>query len=362
MSAAAGLLFDVDVGGPGLAPTIDPVAELTPFGGLDRWLDDASVTDLMVNGGSVWIDRGSGMSLVGRISSEALAAALERMLAPVGRRLDRSRPTVDARLPDGSRLCAVVNPVAVDGTCVAIRRFPEARLGVEAFLRAGGGAFAIGPESSLLELLHRLVHARCNVLVSGATSSGKTTLLGGMAALVPRTERLLTLEDTAELRIDHPHVVRFECRAASPDGAAGVGLDELVRTALRMRPDRLIVGEVRGAEAADLLQALNTGHDGSLSTIHANGTLDALHRLAMLVSSSSPAWPAAAVAALVARAVDVVIHVERGVDGRRAVVAVDEVARPEEFDGAGRGLSATAGFATRSLWPGRVPLGRGRAT
>lgn len=294
---------------------IDLVAEQSPLGGLERWLHDPTITEVMVNGGSeVWIERAGRLEHVGSIRPTTLLGAIEHILAPLGRRLDRTHPTVDARLVDGSRLCAVVEPVAVDGPCLSIRRFSTRPIPLD--------AFAAPP---VAELLRELVHQRCNLLVSGATSSGKTTLLNALASGVESAARLITLEDVAELRLPHPHVVRLETREATPDGVGEVTLAHLLRTALRMRPDRLVVGEIRGSEAVHLLQALNTGHDGSLATVHANSALDALERLASLVLHEVGNWPLPAVNQHVGRAIDVVVHVERGTDGARRVAEVAEV-------------------------------------
>ncbi|MEZ5274569.1 MAG: ATPase, T2SS/T4P/T4SS family [Ilumatobacteraceae bacterium] len=294
---------------------VDLVAETSPLGGLERWLHDPDVGEVLVNGGcEVWVDCAGALERVGHMRAATLEAAIEHLLAPTGRRLDRSQPVVDARLPDGSRLCAVIPPVAVDGPCLAIRRFAVTPLGLERFTSGDGVA-----------LLRRLVTARANVVVSGATSSGKTTLLGALAAAAAPGERIVVLEDTAELRLAHPHVVRLETRTATPDGVGEVTLADLLRAALRLRPDRLVVGEIRGAEAVHLLHALNTGHDGSLATLHANGAADALARLASLVLQSTPNWPLAAVHDEVARGIDAVVHVARLPDGRRTVAEIAEV-------------------------------------
>ena len=291
------------------------------YGPLDPWLDDASVSEVMVNaGGEVWVERGQGAArlgpqYVGRLAPGVVDAILERMLTPVGRRIDRTSPVVDARLPDGSRLCAVLAPVAVDGTCLAIRRFLDRPLGLDAFA---------GP--AVVALLERVVDDRCNVVVSGATSSGKTTMLTALASLVAAHERIITLEDTAELDLPAPHVLRLEARPATPDGVPAVDMAALVRTALRLRPDRLVVGEVRGAEAVDLVQAFNTGHDGSLTSLHANSPADALARLESLVVQSGAAWPLDAVRQQVRRSIDIVVQVHRDAEGRRRVAEVAEVA------------------------------------
>ncbi len=294
---------------------IDLVAEQAPMGGLERWLRDPSVTELMVNAGSeIWVERAGVVAHVGRMRPATLLATIEHILTPIGRRLDRAHPMVDARLPDGSRVCAVIAPIAVDGPCLAIRRFHQRTLGLDRFA-----------PPALVPLLRELVQRRCNVVVSGATSSGKTTLLNTLALEIETGARVITLEDTAELHLPHPHVVRLETREATPDGVGEVTLAHLLRTALRLRPDRLVVGEIRGDEAVHLLQALNTGHDGSMATVHANSATDALARLSSLVLQQVGNWPLVAVQHHVARAVDAVIHVARSADGARTVVEVVEV-------------------------------------
>lgn len=321
------------------APPFDPVAERSRLGGLERWLADPDVTEVLVNGGhEVWIERAGQLHRVGTMRPAAVLGALEQLLVPIGRRLDRASPTVDARLVDGSRVCAVIPPVAVDGPTVAIRRFAVRPIPLE--------RFASPP---VVELLTELVERRCNVVVSGPTSSGKTTLLNALAAHIEPGERLITLEDIAELRLGHPHVVRLETRPASPDGVGAVGLADLLRAALRLRPDRLVVGEVRGAEAVELLQAMNTGHDGSLSTVHANAAADALGRLATLVVQHAPGWPLAAVHEHVQRAIDVVVHVSRAASGERRVDEVAEV---------GGGGAAPRTLASRGRVLGRLERGR----
>lgn len=328
-----------------LPALVDVVAEQAPLGGLERWLADPDITEVMVNAGhAVWVERHGRLERVGTMRPATVLAAIEHLLAPVGRRLDRAHPTVDARLPDGSRLSAGIPPVTVDGPCLTIRRF-----GTEPF---GLDAFAPPP---LAALLAELVQRRCNIVVSGATSSGKTTLLNALAAHVPLDARIVTLEDVAELRLDHPHVVRLETRDATPDGVGAVDLAHLLRTALRMRPDRMVVGEVRGGEALHLLHALNTGHDGSLCTVHANGCVDALHRLATLVLQASSGWSLDAVHRLLVGAVDVVVHVERQPGGRRRVAAIGEVLplSPDDARLAVRLLADRGGLVaspTRSRW------------
>ena len=293
---------------------IDVIAERSPLGGLERWLGDPMIDEIIVNGhGDVWIERVGTLRREATMSRAAVMTAIEHILRPIGRRIDRSNPTVDARLPDGSRVCAVIEPIAVDGPCLTIRRFALRPLPLSRFA-----------PPTIVTLLESIVEARSNVLVSGATSSGKTTLLNGLAAMVPDTERIITLEDIAELQLLHPHVVRLEARPANAEGAGEVTLANLLRTALRMRPDRLVLGEVRGAEAVQLVQAMNTGHDGSMATVHANSAVDAVARLCSLVVQEVPGWPLEAIHDQVRRSIDVVIHVGRAHDSRRQVVEVCE--------------------------------------
>jgi pilus assembly protein CpaF len=320
---------------------IDIVAERSPLGGLERWLDDPAIDEVIVNGaGDVWIERSGRLLRVATMSATAVTTAIEHILRPIGRRLDRSNPTVDARLPDGSRVCAVIEPIAVDGPCLTIRRFAMRPLPLS--------AFAV-PE--VVGLLQTIVAARCNLLVSGATSSGKTTLLNALAAMVPTTERIITLEDVAELRLLHPHVVRLETRPPSAEGAGEVALSQLLRTALRMRPDRLVLGEVRGAEAVQLVQAMNTGHDGSMATVHANSAIDAVARVCSLVLQEVPGWPLEAIHDQVRRSIDVVIHVGRTSDNQRQVIEVCE-SDPTSVDVQLRRL------AERAVVLGRLQRGR----
>ncbi|CAN5616021.1 N/A [soil metagenome] len=293
------------------------VAHLVGLGPLEVHLADPHVDEVMVNGsGDVWVERHGMLHRAGAITSEELATSIERILAPLGRRLDRVSPIVDARLPDGSRVCAIVAPVAVDGTVLAIRRFRRRSLPLSAFAGPAGVA-----------MIDELAGARCNVIVSGATSSGKTTLLSSVLSLLSIEERVVLVEDTAELAPGAGNVVRLEARASNADGVAAVPLDELVRTALRLRPDRLIVGEARGPEVVALVQALNTGHDGSWSTCHANSAHDALIRLESLILQAAPGWPLAAIRHHLYRSIDVVVHTRRDHDGRRRIAEIAEVTR-----------------------------------
>ena len=291
----------------------EPSVRLGPLAPL---LADPKVTEVMVNGpGCAWIERGGVLEQTSvRLDAAVLDALLERIVAPLGLRIDPSSPLVDARLPDGSRVNAIVPPLAIDGPCLTIRRFVACRLALDDVATPG-----------VARLLEWAIRARCNIVVSGGTGSGKTTLLGALAAHIPPGERLVTIEDAAELRLQHPHVVRLESRPANADGVGAVGQRELVRNALRMRPDRIIVGEVRGAEALDMLQAMNTGHEGSLSTCHANGPADALRRLETMVLLGE-VLPLDAVREQLDASLDLVVHVARTpADGARRVVAVAEV-------------------------------------
>src|SRR4051794_4118530 len=245
--------------------------EVTGLGPLEPLLADPSVTEVMVNGpGRAYVERAGRLeSVVLDLDAAGIVHVVERVVAPLGLRLDRSSPMVDARLADGSRLHAVIPPLAVDGPCVTIRRFGTRAITLDEF----------GVDGASATFLRWTVAAGWNLLVAGATSAGKTTLLNALSQSIPHSERMVTIEETAELRLAQPHVVRLEARPPNAEGAGGVAVRALVRAALRMRPDRLVVGEVRSGEALDMLQALNTGHDGSMSTIHANGPSDALARL-----------------------------------------------------------------------------------
>lgn len=294
-------------------------ARLAGLGPLEPLLADPAVTDVLVNGpGAVWVERLGALErtdvCLGRAAIDLL---VEQIVGPLGRRVDPASPTVEARLADGSRVHVVVPPLAPDGPCVAIRRF-----GVRA---RRVGDFADPPVAALLRAA---VRGRANVVVSGGTGAGKTTLLDALGAEVSSAERIVTIEDAAELRLPHDHVVRLEARPPSADGQGAVTIRDLVRSALRLRPDRLVVGEARGAEAFDLVQAMNTGHDGSLATVHANRAVDAVRRLEALVLLAATGLPAGAVREHVAAAIDLVVHVARGPGGDRRVVEVLELARP----------------------------------
>jgi pilus assembly protein CpaF len=286
------------------------VHEAVGLGVLEPVLADPAVTEVMLNGpGRAFVERdGVVEPLALTLDAAGIVRIAERVIAPLGLRLDRSSPMVDARLADGSRLHAVLPPLAVDGPCVTIRRFGARTVSVR--------EFAVDAEAE--RFLHWMVRAGWNVLVAGATGAGKTTLLNALSAAIHTRERVLTIEETAELRLAQPHVVRLEARPANAEGVGAVSVRELVRAALRMRPDRVVVGEVRGGEALDMLQALNTGHDGSLCTLHANSPSDSLRRLETLALFGDVALPLVAIRQQITASVDAVVAVGR--DGPRRVV------------------------------------------
>ena len=297
------------------------VADIAGFGQLETLLDDPEITEIMVNGpGAVWTERHGVLARTDiSLTATELRRALDRMLLPLGLRLDRLSPMVDARLSDGSRVHAVLPPLAIDGPYLTIRRF-----------RALPLTLADLADAASAEFLREAVAARRSILVFGATGSGKTTLLNALGASVNAGERLVTIEDTAELRLPGDHVVRLECRPATAEGLGAVDLRALVRTALRMRPDRLIVGEVRGSEAFDLVQALLTGHPGGLATIHARTADDALRRLETLVLLAGSGLSDVAVRRQIDAAFDLIVGVVRGTAGSRCVESIGSVLLADE--------------------------------
>lgn len=290
-------------------------AEVVGLGVLEPLLADGSVSDILVNGpDEVWLERRGALerTAISFSGPEAIVAAVERVIAPLGLRLDRASPAVDARLPDGSRLHAVIPPAAVDGPVVAIRRFVSVVATLDDAVQAG----AIDEAGA--RLLREAVTGRTNLLISGGTGSGKTTMLNLLSAVIPANERVVTIEDAAELRLTG-HVVRLEARPPNAEGAGEITLRSLVRQALRMRPDRIVVGEVRGAEAFDLVQAMSTGHDGSMGTVHANGPAEALWRVETLALTADRNLPADAVRRMLRSAIGLVVHLERSAGTRRVV-------------------------------------------
>jgi len=294
------------------------------LGPLEPLLADTSVDEVMVNGpGAVWVERQGRLEATDvRFDGVAeLRHAIERILAPLGRRVDEAEPLCDARLPDGSRVNVVIAPLALDGPVLTIRRFRRRGFSPDELVALGTWT------APLCDVLARAVAARCNVLVSGGTGSGKTTTLNALSSFIGAGERVVTIEDAAELRLQQPHVVRLEARPAGVEGRGEVTIRRLVRNALRMRPDRIVVGEVRGAEALDMLQAMASGHDGSLSTVHAGSAPEALRRVETLALMADVGLPHAAVREQIAAAIDLVVHQARQGDGSRRVVSVCEVVR-----------------------------------
>ncbi len=263
----------------------------------------------------------------GFTDEERVRAVIERIVTPLGRRIDESQPLVDARLPDGSRVNAIIRPLALRGSCITIRRFPKRRLMVEDFLRLGS------MNARMAKFLERAVIAKKNILISGGTGSGKTTLLNVLSSAIPSAERIVTIEDAAELQLHQPHVVSLETKHANMEGRGAFTIRDLVRNSLRMRPDRIVVGECRGGEALDMLQAMNTGHDGSLTTIHANSPIEALSRLETLVLMAGVDLPSHAIREQIARSIHVIVQQTRLTDGSRKVTHISEI---DELDPDGR--------------------------
>jgi len=300
------------------------VRDTVGLGPLEDLLADPEVDEVMVNGPErVYVERRGRIEAadVAFANEEELRNAIERILAPLGRRVDELSPMVDARLADGSRVNVVIPPLAIDGPALSIRRFSASRPGPDELVELGT------LRETQRRLLEDAVAGRRSVLVSGGTGSGKTTLLNALSSFIASAERVVTIEDAAELRLQQPHVVRLESRPASVEGRGEVTIRDLLRNALRMRPDRIVIGEVRGVEALDLLTALNTGHDGALSTIHANSPADALSRLETLALMAGVGLPHEAIAEQVQRGIDLVVHLERRPDGSRRVVEIAEVVR-----------------------------------
>ncbi len=296
--------------------------EVFGLGPLEPLLKDGTISDILVNGyKDVYIERAGLLERANvQFRDEAhLLAIIDRIVSAVGRRIDESSPMVDARLADGSRVNAIIPPLALDGSCLSIRRFGREPLNVDALLRNQTLT------SGMLALLRGCVFARLNVLISGGTGAGKTTLLNVLSSFISNRERIITVEDAAELQLHQDHVVRLETRPPNVEGKGAVQQRQLVINCLRMRPDRIIVGEVRGAEALDMLQAMNTGHDGSLTTVHANSARDALTRLETMVAMANLNLPEFATRRQIASAIDLVVQVSRMSDGARKVTSICEI-------------------------------------
>jgi pilus assembly protein CpaF len=296
--------------------------EVLGLGPLEPLLADKTVADILVNGPyQVYVERHGKLELtdVTFTNDAHLLNIIDRIVSAVGRRIDESSPMVDARLKDGSRVNAIIPPLALDGAVLSIRRFAVELLTIEDLIRFGSLTPAVA------EVMSAIVRGRLNVVVSGGTGAGKTTLLNLLSGFIPESERVVTIEDSAELQLQQPHVVRLETRPPNIEGRGAVTQRDLVRNSLRMRPDRIVLGEIRGGEALDMLQAMNTGHDGSLTTVHANTARDALARIENMVSMAGVNFPTKALRQQIASAVDILIHAERMEDGKRRVVSVQEV-------------------------------------
>ncbi|HXG81912.1 MAG TPA: CpaF family protein [Sphingomicrobium sp.] len=304
----------------------DVLDELLGLGPLEPLLKDTTITDILVNGhNSVFVERYGVLepSPVRFKDEKHLIRIIQKIVSAVGRRVDESAPMVDARLADGSRVNAVVPPLALDGALLSIRKFAKVPISLARLIEIGSV-----PEQ-VAEVLKAIVHARLNVLISGGTGSGKTTMLNAMSAFIDNRERIVTIEDSAELQLQQSHVVRLETRPANIEGRGEVIQRDLVKNSLRMRPDRIIVGEVRAGEAFDMLQAMNTGHDGSMTTVHANSPRDALSRVEQMIGMSGVDIPARSARAQIASAIHVVVQVARLSDGRRKLVSLSELSGME---------------------------------
>jgi len=296
------------------------------YGPLERLLSDASISEIMVNGPhDIWLERNGLLSqtTLAFTDDSHLRRIITKMVGQVGRRIDESSPLVDARLPDGSRVNAIIPPLSLSGPLLTIRKFREDRFDMAELVQLG----TLSSDAS--DFLNHCVAAELNILISGGTGSGKTTFLNALSAAVPESDRIVTIEDAAELRLDQVHVLRLEARPKNIEGEGEITIRDLVRNALRMRPDRIVVGEVRGAEALDMLQAMNTGHEGSLSTVHSNSPRDALNRLETMVLMAGYELPLRAIRQHVSAALDLIIHLDRLDDGSRRVVEIAEVQRME---------------------------------
>jgi len=298
------------------------VDEMTGFGPIQPLLDDPDVSEVMVNGPKkIFIEKSGKVTKSGITfdDDDHVERIIDRIISPLGRRVDADSPTVDARLPDGSRVNAVIRPVAIDGPCITIRKFKKDKLSIQQLVEFGSLTQNMG------DFIRACVLAHLNIVVSGGTGSGKTTLLNVLSSFIQENERIITIEDAAELQLQQDHVLRLETKVANVDGKGSVSIRDLVRNSLRMRPDRIIVGECRGGETLDMLQAMNTGHDGSLTTLHANTPRDALSRMETMVLMAGMDLPLKVVRQQIASAVDLIIQQTRLKDGARKVTAITEV-------------------------------------
>jgi len=346
-----------------LPPGIDPARlaeeicnEALRLGPIEEFLADEGVTEVMVNGPhQIFVERHGRLELTGQdfMDESSVQAIIERIVAPIGRRIDESQPYVDARLPDGSRVNAIIPPLSLSGPCITIRKFSKRAFTDADFIRFGTWT------EDITKFLHICVLMRKNIIVSGGTGSGKTSLLNVLSSYLPHQERILTIEDAAELRLNQPHVIRLEARPPNIEGRGAITIRDLVRNALRMRPDRIIVGECRGGEALDMLQAMNTGHDGSLTTVHANSPRDVISRLETMVLMSGIELPSRAIREQIASALDLIVHESRLSDGSRKVTAISEIVG---IEGTQLVMQDIFEFHQTSLGEGGKVLGHFRAT
>src|SRR5690349_12006986 len=300
----------------------DILDELTGYGPIQPLLDDPDISEVMVNGPKkVFVEKNGKLtrSAVTFEDDDHVLRIIDRIILPLGRRVDADSPTVDARLPDGSRVNAVVRPVSIDGPSITIRKFKKDKLSIQQLIDYGSLT------QNMAEFIRACVLAHLNIVISGGTGSGKTTLLNVLSSYIPEEERIVTIEDAAELQLQQDHVLRMETKVPNTDGKGAVSIRDLVRNSLRMRPDRIIVGECRGGEALDMLQAMNTGHEGSMSTVHANSPYDAFGRLETMVLMGGADLPARAIQKQIASAIDLVVQVERVRGGQRKIVSVVEI-------------------------------------
>jgi len=306
--------------------TQEALNDVLGYGPIQPLLDDPDVTEVMVNGPkSVYVEKKGHLTKTGITfeNNQEVMRIIDRIILPLGRRIDADTPTVDARLPDGSRVNAVIPPVAIDGASITIRKFRKDKLSIEQLIEFGSLT------APMAEFLHACVASRLNIVVSGGTGSGKTTLLNVLSSMIPEDERIVTIEDAAELQLQQDHIVRLETRPTSLEGKGMVTIRDLVRNALRMRPDRIIVGECRGGETLDMLQAMNTGHDGSLTTLHSNTSRDALSRMETMVMMAGMDMPLKVIRQQISSAIDLIVQQTRLKDGTRRITAVTEVAGME---------------------------------
>lgn len=304
----------------------DILDELLGFGPLQPLLEDPEVSEIMVNGPkNIYIERHGKITRTGITFDDdnAVIRIIEKIILPLGRRIDVDSPTVDARLPDGSRVNAIIPPVAIDGPTITIRKFQKEKLTVQQLINYGSIT------QNMADFIKACVVGRLNIIISGGTGSGKTTLLNVLSGFIPTDERIVTIEDAAELKLQQDHVVRLETKPANIDGRNAITIRDLVRNSLRMRPDRIIVGEVRSGEALDMLQAMNTGHDGSLTTLHANAPRDAISRLETMCMMSGMDLPVRSIREQIASAIDMIIQQTRLRDGSRKVTSITEIAGME---------------------------------